>query len=455
MANFTMPTRANLNPAPVPAPEDTIPKGTQLDLGNTVHFDAMLNRRQVWDLRQYLLDTKYTTYARLMSVYPVRFDADPAIAPAYTDGAAIHLAQGMNLAEQSLAVRHELLHILFHHREDATWRPNQKDHTIRNIAGDAELSNYYDDEDNLLFAYEGPLQGGINVMVNQSQWKGKTAPEVYALIDKKAKKDKDFAQQVKDFLDENPFGDCVPKGTPEPIKTGVDPVTGKTSTKGLADGELGKEEAGRILEELLETTTNVSHSPFAGDTEGNLGTVQRVSKNAETALYVSLTRYFSHSMEMNKRRTYSSPHKQSTSTLLRRGRRRRPTENKTLVMYIDRSGSMTEEKTGKADKIVENTVKRLRDVTVIKKYFANRVGDDPSASGLGGGTNYDAIRDDVSKNGYQSIAIVTDDDASNVGRHDGKGLIEVDMAWVCAVQCQETRVANDIKSKKTVLEVVL
>lgn len=421
----------------------------------TIPIDPMVNRKLVWELRQYLLDTKYTTYARLMSVYPVRFDADPSIAPAYTDGAAIHLAKGMNLAEQSLAVRHELLHILLKHREDGIWRKGQDDHTIRNIAGDAELSNYYDDEDNLLFAYEGPLKDGINVLVNQSQWKGKTAPEVYAIIAKQSKKDKDFAQAVKEFTDKNPFGDCVPKGVPEPNKTGVDPVTGAPSSKGLANGELGKEEAERILGELLETTTSVSHSPFAGSTEGNLGTVDRVSKASETKLYVSLTRYFSHATALQKRRTYSSPHKQSRPDLLKRGRRRRPAESKTLVMYIDRSGSMTDEKTGKADKIVENTVKRLRDVTVVKKYFANRVTEDPDARNIGGGTNYAAIRDDVKKNGYESIAIVTDDDASNVSLYGDGGLIEVDMAWVCAVQCKETRVARDIKSNKTILEVQL
>lgn len=427
----------------------------QLDLTNTTHFDLMANRKLVWDLRQYLLDTKYTTYARLMSVYPVRFDADPTIAPAYTDGTAIHLAQGMNLAEQSLAVRHELLHILLHHREDSIWRKGQNDHTVRNIAGDAELSNYYDDEDNLLFGYDGPLKGGINVHVSQSQWKGKDAPTVYAMVAKQAKTDKDFAQAVKDFMDENPFGDCVPKGTPEPKATGTDPVTGKVSDKGAAAGDINSEEAKRILDELIETTTNVSHSPFTGSAEGNLGTVNRSSKEAETKLYVSLTRYFSHAEDLQFRRTYSSPHKQSTSTMLKRGRRRRPTETKTLVMYIDRSGSMTDEKTGKADKIVENTVKRLRDVTVIKKYFANRVGTEPSAEHLGGGTNYAAVRDDIKANGYRSIAIVTDNDSSNITYRDSGELINVDMAWVCAVECTETRVARDIKSNKTIMEVAL
>src|SRR5690606_19386159 len=138
---------------------------------------------------------------------------------------------------------------------------------------------------------------------------------------------------------------------------------------------------------------------------------------------------------LQKRRTYSSPHKQSTPSLLKRGRRRRPTENKTLVVYIDRSGSMTDDKTGKADKIVENTIKRLRDVTVIKKYFASKVGDDPTGNGLGGGTNYAAIREDIRKNNYQSVAIITDDDSSNVSYEGDKSPITVDMAWVCAVEC--------------------
>lgn len=444
-------------PTRKPKAVTTTPPTPSTSATPTVPIDDTTNRKMVWELRQYLLDTMYTTYARLMSVYKVRFDADPTIAPAYTDGKAIHLAQGMNLAEQSLAVRHELLHILLHHREDSIWRKGQTDHTIRNIAGDAELSNYYDDEDNLLFGYDGPLQGGINVHVNQSQWKGKTAPAVYALVKKQSEKDKNFEQAVKDFMEKNPFGDCVPKGVPQASKTGVDPVTGTKSQQGAANGDIDKDEAERILEELLETTTSVSHSPFAGKTEGHLGTVQRDSKAAETKLYVSLTRYFSHATAMDKRRTYSSPHKQSTPSLLKRGRRRRPVENKTLVMYIDRSGSMTDEKTGKADKIVENTIKRLRDVTVVKKYFANRVGDDPTGYDLGGGTNYAAIRDDIKENGYQSIAIVTDNDSSNIGGYgdSGSGNIKVDMAWVCAVECESTRVAANIESNKTVMEVAL
>lgn len=432
----------------------------QLDMTNPVHFDEMANRKSVWELRQYLLDTKYTTYARLMSVYPVRFDADVTIAPAYTDGEAIHIAKGMNLAEQSLAVRHELLHILFKHKDEDTWRKKQDDHTIRNVAGDAELSNYYDDEDNLLFGYDGPLKEGINVMVNQSEWKDKTAPEVYALIEKKSKKNKQFQQAVKDFADKNPFGDCIPSDIPKMKDTGVDPVTGKpTPPMGKGKEGLSNEDAKKILGELLEQTTKVSHSPFAGATEGDLGTVKRDPKRSALKLYVSLTRYFSHSEDMGYTRSYASPHKQSTATMLKRGRRRRVVENKTLVMYIDRSGSMTDDKTGKADKIVENTTKRLRDVTIIKKYFANKVGEGEEHSrgqGLGGGTNYASIRDDVKKHGYRSIAIITDNDASNVrygyGNSDDSP-IDVDMAWVCAVQCDETRVAKDIKSNKTILEV--
>lgn len=410
--------------------------------------------QQLRKLRRYLLDTRYATYARLMSVYPVVLDADPNIAPAYTDGRAIHLVASMSLEEKSLALRHELLHILLRHGEPDTWRKGQKDATIRNIAGDAELSNYYDKEDNDLFGYEGILSDGINVQVNNSQWEGKTAPDIYKELVRDSKKDDDVKKAMDGFQQDNPFGDCIPKGTPEPR----DPQTGKPKkANGMSPLEQAQEDAFEketLLNEILEQTTMVSRA-YDGDEEGN-GTVDRKEVEATTKLYASLTRYFNHEMSLSPRRTYSSPNKQSTPSLMKRGKRRRHVEDKTLVMYIDRSASMTDEKTGKADRIVENTVKRLRDVKVIKKYFSNGVTTDPAAHMLGGYTNYRAIANDVKANDYKTIAIVTDADGSNLypGRSGGCYL-EVDMAWVCAVECKATRVAQDIKSKKLILEVAL
>lgn len=407
------------------------------------------NQVLVRRLRQYLVDTRYATYARLMSMYPVAFDADPKIAPAYTDGTAIHIAQGMNLAEQSLVVRHELLHILLKHKEDTTWKKGQDDHMVRNIAGDAELSNYYDDEDNALFGYDGPLSQGINVHVNNGEWKGKTAPEIYRDLDRKRKKDKGVSDAVDNYPNDNPFGDCSPKDIPPQLQQPGQSKAGKPTT---AD-ELTKEQAKAMLEEIIQQSHEQTTKAFDGPEYG--GTVDRKFIEARTSLYISLTRYFAHDLSLQPRRTYSSPHKQSTPNLMRRGRRRRYVEDKTLVVYIDRSGSMTDDKTGKADRIVENTTKRLRDVKIIKKYFANRIGEDEDARkgfGLGGGTNYEAVANDITAHGYKSVAIITDNDYSNIWKHNRP---RVDMAWICAVGCQNTMIAGDIISNKTVLEVAL
>lgn len=134
--------------------------------------------------------------------------------------------------------------------------------------------------------------------------------------------------------------------------------------------------------------------------------VRELPKAAETKLTYNLRRYFIKQENVEKVRSFRRPNKKySGSNIIVKGRCNKYKESKTLAVYIDISGSMNKEMLRKAIGCCES-IEDIKRTTVIKKYFNDEVYDDFRP---GGGTNYNAVFRDAQENGYDCIAVITDD----------------------------------------------
>ena len=366
----------------------------------------------------------YTSYGVALQQLGTRWTDEKGVI-GFTNPQGIVINGTLNINEQSLVARHEVLHTLLRHLDDKIWGDGRDDHEIRNMAGDLELSHYYDEVDSRHFNIGGPLAGGLNVQRRaHNKYYGKDAIEIYDDLIKNGK------------AKGKPLGDCI-QGD------------GKGQSSGASAGD---------LDDKKKQDTSVSPSPQPGGMSDKVkkdllkkikverqeryeqadiqkGLRDEVDIDAELELFYSLNRYFIKEQQLSRNKSYARPNKKYQGAIVKKGRRKTRSPGKTLVVYIDRSGSMSDEKTGKAERILANTVKRLNHVTVITKYFSDEV----SLSGnIGGGTNYSAVIDDININKYRDVAIVTDND--NDGRMN---VADVDAVWIVSVEPgYGTRIAN-------------
>lgn len=362
----------------------------------------------------------YTSYGVALQQIGTKFTDEEGVI-GFTTPAGIVLNGTLNINEQSLVARHEVLHTLLGHLDDKVWGEGRDDHEVRNMAGDLELSHYYDDVDSRHFNIGGALSSGLNVQRRiHSKYFGKDCLEIYDDIIKNGK------------AKGRPLGDCVQGEAKEGQgNPGEGKPTDKTSVSDRPQPAKLSDKAKKKLLDNIKVERQERYNQAQTQKELRKDT----ELDPEVDLYYSLNRYFIKEQQVARKKGYARPNKKYQGTIIKKGAQRTRQPGKTLVVYIDRSGSMSDEKTGKAEKILENTVKRLRHVTVITKYFSDEVSLDGNISG---GTNYSAVIEDIVHNNYRDVAVVTDSD------WDGRANIaDVDAAWIVSVEPgHKTRIAD-------------
>lgn len=363
-------------------------------------------------LIDYLKRRGYVSYALALQKLGLEFTDEQGMI-GYTTPRGVVINGTLHLGQQALVARHEVLHNLLGHLDPKTWGPDRNDHNLRNMAGDLELSHYYDESDSQHFNTGGAIADGLNVYRRRNkQYYGMDCLEIYDSL-------------VEDGEAQgNSLGDCV-QGEAEENGKPFDSACPPPVTQEEKDELLEK-----IKAEKQETYTRQQ-------LQKQLRNAPQV--DAETDLFYSLNRYFVHEQRMNRGKTYKRPNKKYGGSIIKKGVTRTQQPGKTLVVYVDRSGSMSDEKTGRAERILENTVKRLRNVSVITKYFSDEVSLDGN---IGGGTNYAAVIDDINNHGYLDVAIVTDND-----RDGGSNIATVDAVWLVSVDAgTRTTIADRFKA---------
>jgi len=358
----------------------------------------------------------YTSYGVALQQLGTRWTDEKGVI-GFTNPQGIVINGTLNINEQSLVARHEVLHTLLRHLDDKIWGDGRDDHEIRNMAGDLELSHYYDEVDSRHFNIGGPLAGGLNVQRRaHNKYYGKDAIEIYDDLIKNGK------------AKGQPLGDCIQgdgKGQSSGASAGDLDDKGKKQDTSVQPSSQPQGMSDKVKKELLKKIKHERQERYE-QADIQKGLRDEVDIDAELELFYSLNRYFIKEQQLSRNKSYARPNKKYQGAIVKKGRRKTRSPGKTLVVYIDRSGSMSDEKTGKAERILANTVKRLNHVTVITKYFSDEV----SMSGnIGGGTNYSAVIDDIMINKYRDVAIVTDND--NDGRMN---IADVDAAWIVSVE---------------------
>lgn len=351
-------------------------------------------------LIDYLKRRGYVSYALALQKLGLKF-TDVKDVIGYTTPRGVVLNGKLHLGQQALVARHEVLHNLLGHLSDKTWGPDRTDPHLRNMAGDLELSHYYDESDSQHFNAGGAIANGLNVHRRRNaKYFGMDCIEIYdsLVADGKAQG--------------SSLGDCV---------HGEEEENDGDTFDSARPPELSKEDKDKLLKDIKAERQEKYKQ---GQLQRQLRDQPKI--DAETDLFYSLNRYFVHEQQVVRGKTYKRPNKKYLGSIVKKGSTRQNTPGKTLVVYVDRSGSMSAEKTGRAEQVLENTVKRLRNVSVITKYFADEVSYDGD---IGGGTNYAAVIDDINLNNYLDVAIVTDND-----RDGGVNVAKVDAVWLVSVE---------------------
>lgn len=366
-------------------------------------------------LIDYLKRRGYVSYALALQKLGLEFtDEDGVIG--YTTPKGIVLNGTLHLGQMALVARHEVLHNLLGHLNSSTWGDTRKDPHLRNMAGDLELSHYYDESDSQHFNAGGAIADGLNVYRRRNaKYYGMDCIEIYDSLVEDGK------------ANGRSLGDCVQGEAEE--NDGSQPLDQPDS------GAVTQDEKDELLEKIK---TEKQETYTRNQIQKQLRAAPKI--DAETDLFYSLNRYFVHEQRMSRGKTYKRPNKKYMGSIVKKGVTRTQQPGKTLVVYVDRSGSMSDEKTGRAENILAKTVQRLKNVSVIIKYFSDEV----SMSGdITGGTNYAAVIDDINNHGYLDVAIVTDND-----RDGGSNMAEVDAVWLVSVDPgARTTISDRFKAK--------
>lgn len=178
------------------------------------------------------------------------------------------------------------------------------------------------------------------------------------------------------------------------------------------------------------------------DTGGNGVGTEHAERNvgkplpAKVRLLRSLKGSFGKQRFYETKRTYSKPDRRFTTPgslpringceVMRKGRKRKNREWKTLGVYCDVSGSMSRDKISLALGTCQE-IDKIRRCTVKTHYFDTEVRDEFFS---GGGTDYNVVLEHAKQCGYKSIAIITDDSSDRIPR----GVYSFDNLWIIGVE---------------------
>jgi len=311
-----------------------------------------------------------------------RFNGEiPAIA--YTDFACVYLSYLLFGETFDLAYRHECGHIWLQHNHRTKMLMDLEgksfNHKIWNIATDLEIAKhlYNQDDDLIINKIRSPLKGGIQYSHTE-----KYPDYVYA---------EDFYQALKDKAEEIEHKCCHLKtDKSQPIDT-IEPVEELIAKAKKLNDDLVKTKQ----QEETQKKINLFKPPkpsLTSEIDKHLGRakIKRVS-------------------------SYRRPNRRQDDTnndLIKKGAVNILFSPR-LTLYIDRSGSFNQDKTNTATFLIETILKKYRGRIKNEVLYFNDtlIVQDPKIGQ--GGTNYQAVIDNIIREKAQLSIIVTDDDVYN------------------------------------------
>lgn len=348
----------------------------------------------------------------------VRFDGnEPSVA--YTDFSAIYLSNSLFGKDLETAKKHELSHIWLQHQSRLSeLKKNTKDvdHLIWNIAADLEIAKHiYDQQDEATIASPfSMLKGGIRKK-HVADYKSEYAEGFYEELMKQSDEIKEMLKSMDaagNKMEEEQEGEQ--EGESQQQKP-VEEVVKEAQQKNAEEKE--KAENRKRIKQVHESIKSF--------------------KAPKPSLASEIDSVFGRN-KITRVKSYRRPSRVE-SEFLQKGRVSKKKAAR-FALYVDRSGSFDNGKTMEATRKIAEIVTKYRGK--IEKdvfYFNNNLLTvDPMVGS--GGTNYQAVVDDIIRNQAELSIIITDDDYCHI-EFDKKRLPKV---LVVPVGCSSTVIAKVI-----------
>lgn len=341
---------------------------------------------------------------------------------AYTDFTGIFLSEVLNSKDEEVARIHELSHIwLQHYTRGISFKEKGGiDNNLLNIAMDMEIAIhiYTKEDESVIYSPTSFLHGGITKK-DTLEYKSLYFEDIYYELLKKEQKGKCFDSHI--------FKDSKKQSKIISDKSKIVSSAIEKSKKDRKERKVKKDKefAAQKVNQIEKDSKIIIPKPsMASEIDKVLGRgkIERVD-------------------------SYRRPNR-NQGQFLKKGR---ISKNRTpyIVVYVDRSGSFDSSKTQEATEELNNIIKKYR--TKIKRdiiFFNDKLFLEDTGVG-NGGTNYQAVIDNIFIDNPAIAIIVTDDDnASNVNVPNIKSKVIIKM-----VGCNNTDIAKRLRGKVNCIEI--
>lgn len=342
----------------------------------------------------------------------------------YTNYSEIFVSEELWGEYEELVSLHEAAHILLKHKTRTLalkHKYKKVDYRLSNVAADLEIAKkIYDNYDNQLI--ERPrsiLAGGISIKHCNEYPDCETMEEYYdAIIN-------DPENKFMSMDDENAIHLQI---SIENSDENAEPMT-EQQIKDLT------EEVQGIIKELVEKR---NESKSLQKLEKKVLDFKHPKPSLASEIDAALGRF-----KIKKERSYARINRRSNdSGLFTKGSKNKRKKPK-LMVYVDRSGSFSLDKTSVSQEKISEIIKKYRcsiDMDIV--YFNNDlIKDDPKEGS--GGTNYQCVLTDIEFQEPELAIIITDSDHSSVEQ-----MTKDINIIVLPVGCSQTWLATQIKCKE-------
>lgn len=327
--------------------------------------------------------------------------------PGWTDYKHIHILNQITGDDERVLLTHESSHVWLNH--DQRCKP-LADKRLAAVACELEIARaIYTQEDNKIIERSySPIKGGYTAssmpelpkelvyLEDIYDWLVKNQPEL--------PKDKGCQACKEKTGDAQPIGDGKQKGdAPDDTGTPDDAQGGNQASEGENEDTGAGNDPAKLVEQVKK---KLDHA--ASIAAGELAARIKVKRSFLASEIEALN-----SDARKKKLSYSRPNKRKLDQEFSRGYKRQLAKPK-VIIYVDRSGSFTPEKTEKAQSILAKLLSRYQTtINASTVYFTcGRIWDrEPTDNG---DTPYQAVVNHIAEQTPALAIVITDDDPLNV-----------------------------------------
>jgi hypothetical protein len=319
----------------------------------------------------------------------VRLPRSQMPAPAYTDGLKIYIANNLSHREESLAIYHEQAHILLNHfyreiKMKNAYHDFNKENWVMSTELEIARNLYTIEDEDLIKSKRSGLYRGIT---------SDSIPELPSHID--------IAEDIYDYLIKN-----NKKCTTKCICMQIESTNNENDIKPKEQISYTTKEVKEILEKMIEAISKKAKKEQL--IKNNSDHFENIKKRKPT-----LVSEIDKSLRLRSlsQKTYNRPNRYYNEDYILKGRMTNYL-SPLVEIFLDRSASFCDEKTKKANEVINAVLKKYGSSIKKDVWF---FGDNKISSKdfNGGNTPYHLIIEHLNKTNPKIAIIITDDDLAD------------------------------------------